>query len=235
MSGLIIDRSVASDKLASVVIFASGRGSNLRVICESARLGKIPARIEAVVTNVPGSGANEVAREFDIPALEIDSKGKTRETHEAQVLAALGGLDCAKIDWLVLAGYMRLLSPSFIKHFWAESLAAARIVNIHPSLLPSFPGVEGYGQALSYGVKLTGATVHLVGYGLDDGPIIAQRSLEISGDETLEGLQSRGLELEHSLYTEALANLLKGHWQMSRGSRSEGRPRMVFRQENTGK
>ena len=223
MSGPTTDRSKSS-----VVIFASGRGTNLRAICEAVEVGKISARVEAVVSNVPGSGACEIAREFRIPTIEIDSKGKTREAHEALVLAALEGVSP---DWLVLAGYMRLLSPAFIQKYWDDSLSAARIVNIHPSLLPAFPGVEGYAQAIRYGVKVTGATVHLVTYGLDDGPIIAQKSLEVSARETAESLTARGLLLEHSLYVNALADLLSGNWQVSRGADADGRPRIVFNQE----
>lgn len=190
----------------SIVVFASGRGSNFRALCEAEASGHLAAKIEALVTNVRGTGAAAIAREFAVPLIELPHDVfSSRVAHEAAILKELKRV---RIDWVVLAGYMRLLSEKFIRHFWDENLGAARILNIHPSLLPLFPGRDGYAQALQHGVKVTGATVHLVGPGLDDGPIIAQRAIEVRDDDTIEKLTQRGLAMEHELYVETLQRLL---------------------------
>jgi phosphoribosylglycinamide formyltransferase-1 len=181
------------------------------------------------VTNVAGVGAVEVARAHGIPVIELPSRGRKREEHEQDVLAALKK---HKFEWIVLAGYMRLFSADFVRSFWDERLHAARMINIHPSLLPSFPGTGGYAQALRHGVKVTGATVHLVTDGLDDGPIVAQRALEIRDDDTEESLTARGLALEHGLYVDALADIFTRPWSVvipPSPTEAPSRPRVEFR------
>lgn len=208
-----------------IVVFASGRGTNFRAICAAAKSGALPARVSALVSNVRGSGARDIAREFGVPAIEAPHEGHTRSSHEAAVLKALEGVS---FEWIVLAGYMRLMTPEFVGRFWDAKLGAARIVNIHPSLLPAFPGKDGYAQALRYGVRVTGVTVHLVGAGLDDGPVVAQATLDVRDGDTEASLSERGLRLEHELYPATLARLLAEPWRLSTGSVGAGRPRVVF-------
>lgn len=214
-----------SARKTRIVVFASGRGTNFRAFCETSRAGKLSVEIVGLVTNVRGAGAVEVAREFDVPVIEVAHAGLTREAHETAILEKLSRF---KFDWVVLAGYMRLFTPSFIEKFIDKRRGAARIVNIHPSLLPAFPGKNGYAQAIAYGVKVTGATVHLVGAGLDDGPIVAQRVLEVRDDDTEESLSKRGIALEHELYSSALEKLLTKTWRVTDGGGSHGRPRVCF-------
>lgn len=210
---------------ASIVVFASGRGSNFRALCEAQKRGELPVKIEALVTNVCGAGACEIARAHGVRVIEVAHAGLKRAAHEEAVSKALSAV---RADWLVLAGYMRLFTPAFIERYFDKRIGAARIVNIHPSLLPSFAGTDGYAQALRYGVKVTGVTVHLVGAGLDDGPIVAQRALEVRDDDTQESLMKRGLEIEHSLYVQALRDLVTKPWSIQTGRLDGGRPRVVF-------
>jgi phosphoribosylglycinamide formyltransferase-1 len=217
--------STRGSETAAIVVFASGQGTNFRALCEAARSGKLAARIEALVVNVEGCGALSVAREFGVPAHAIPHAGLTREEHEARVLKALGGIEAR---WLALAGYMRLFTPGFIRRFWDAERGVARIVNVHPSLLPSFPGVDGYAQAVRYGVRVTGATVHFVTEGLDDGPIVAQRAIEVRDQDDVASLKERGLKVEHELYVDALARLLSERWRLSQGEAGDGRPRVTW-------
>ncbi|MEW6057304.1 MAG: phosphoribosylglycinamide formyltransferase [Bdellovibrionota bacterium] len=211
--------------LIPVFVFASGRGSNFEALCQAVHAGKLNADIRALVSNTDGCGATEIARMFKVPVIAVSHKGCGREQHEKKILEALPQ---AERPWIVLAGYMRLLTKEFIERFWDSELGVSRIVNIHPSLLPAFPGTSGYRQALEYGVKVTGATVHLVTTGLDDGPVVLQRSFEVRDDDTLEALLKRGLAVEHELYSEALYKLFNHSWRLSRGSEGAGRPRVVF-------
>lgn len=222
--------AVKQNKQSSIgiVVFASGRGSNFRALCEASQSGRLSARIEALVTNTSDAPVVGIAREFGIPLLEHSHRGLSREAHEELVLKSL---DAFSFDWIVLAGYMRLFSKKFIRRFWDQDLNTARIVNIHPSLLPSFPGTDGYGQAIRYGVKVTGVTVHLVSEGLDDGPIVGQAALDVREDDTEETLSARGRLLEHQIYVESLEKLLTKPWRVSSpqaGSHPEGRGRVVF-------
>lgn len=182
-----------------IVVFASGRGTNFRAICQAVRDEILPATVQALICNVEGAGAIAVAKEFDIPAVVVPNSGLMRSSHEEQIVKALSRF---RFEWIVLAGYMRLFTPEFVRRF--------KMVNIHPSLLPSFPGKDAYAQALRHGVKITGATVHLVGAGMDDGRILAQAVLEIRDGDTEDSLTSRGLKLEHQLYVETLKRLFTG-------------------------
>src|SRR5882672_577298 len=163
-------------------ILLSGRGSNFVAIADNIAAGKLKAKIAIVISNradAPGIGA---ARQRGLNAVVIASKGQTREAHDAEVISALRA---ANVDLICLAGYMRLLSPSFIQAF------PQRIINIHPSLLPAFPGLEAQKQALEYGAKITGCTVHFVDEDLDHGPIIAQRAVPILETDNVESLSAR--------------------------------------------
>src|SRR5256714_6946476 len=183
-------------------ILLSGRGSNFEAIAKNAASGKIPdAHIEVVISNRPDAAGLEIARRLGLTALVISSKGKEREDHDREVVAALKK---HKVDLVCLAGYMRLLSPWFVQQF------PHRILNIHPSLLPSFPGLEAQEQAFAYGVKVSGCTVHFVDEELDHGAIIVQRAVEVSDDDTEHSLAARILEQEHIAYTEAINTVLRG-------------------------
>src|SRR5437868_3143504 len=191
-------------------ILLSGRGSNFEAIAKNAASGKIPdARIEVVISNKPDAAGLETARGLGIPALMIVSKGKEREEHDREVVQALKQ---HKVDLVCLAGYMRLLSPWFVQQF------PRQILNIHPSLLPAFPGLEAQQQAFAYGVKVAGCTVHFVDEELDHGPIIVQKALPVLDSDDERTLAARILEQEHVAYSEAIAAVLAGNFEI-RGRR----------------
>jgi phosphoribosylglycinamide formyltransferase-1 len=182
-----------------LAVLLSGRGSNFQAIHEAVTRGELPAEIVCVISNRPDAPGIQRAREWGYDAHVIDHKQyATREAHEAEVLRVL---DAARPDYIALAGYMRLLSASFIERF------RNRIVNIHPSLLPAFPGVDAQAQALAYGVKVSGCTVHFVDEHLDAGPILVQRTVPVRDDDTPASLSARILEQEHEAYVEALKML----------------------------
>jgi len=188
-----------------VVVLASGRGSGFAALARAAKAGKIPAEIRALVCDKPNAPVLALAREAGIEAILVPvPQGMPREKHDEAVLAAIKKFDPR---WLVMAGYMRLVTRKFFAPF-VDPRGFNRVVNIHPSLLPAFPGVDGYGQAFRYGAKVSGATVHLVSDGLDDGPICAQESFSILDCVNEEAVAVRGLPVEHRLYPEALAWLL---------------------------
>ena len=169
--------------MTRLAVLLSGRGSNFVAIADACARGEVPAEIVLVVSNKPDAPGLERARERGIPAVAIPGKGIPREEHERLVIAAVAE---AGAGWVCLAGYMRLLSPSFIERF------PQRIVNIHPALLPSFPGLEAQHQAWAHGVKVSGCTVHLVDTGCDSGPIVLQRSVSVRNDDTAEILAWKG-------------------------------------------
>ena len=187
-------------------VLLSGRGSNFEALAESIRAGHIPeAEIALVVSNREGAPGIEKARARGIATRVIPSKGLEREAYDRQVTAALQE---AKVDLVCLAGYMRLLSPYFIAAF------PQRILNIHPSLLPAFPGLEAQRQALEHGAKFTGCTVHFVDENLDAGPIVLQSAVAIHDDDTVESLSGRILCEEHRIYTEAVRIILEGRFRI---------------------
>lgn len=188
-----------------VAVLLSGRGSNFVALADACARGEVPAEIVVVVSNRTDAPGLERARERGIPVTPIPGKGVPREVHEAKVIAALEG---AKAEWVCLAGYMRLLSEGFIARF------PHRILNIHPALLPSFPGLEAQHQAWEYGVKVSGCTVHLVDAGCDTGPIVLQRAVPVLDDDTAESLADRILEQEHIAYPAALRLLLTRPWHV---------------------
>ncbi len=195
-----------------IAVLLSGRGSNFLAIHAAIERGEVPAEIALVVSNVADAPGLGRARELGLPALAIPHQGMLRRVQEEKVIAALQG---AGAEWICLAGYMRLLSPDFIAAF------RHRIVNIHPSLLPAFPGLDPQAQAIAHGVRVSGCTVHLVDEGLDSGPIVVQRTVPVMEDDTPATLSARILKQEHQAYPEALRRLLTEPWKI------EGR-RLLF-------
>jgi phosphoribosylglycinamide formyltransferase-1 len=185
---------------ARIGILISGRGSNMIALADAVREGRVPnAQVAVVISDQPNAAGLAKAKERGIETLAIERRGRPRAEHDREVVAAL---QAREIDLVCLAGYMRVLSSEFIEAF------RGRILNIHPSLLPSFPGLDAQQQALEHGVKWTGCTVHFVDETLDGGPIIAQRVVPVSDHDTVESLSARILEQEHELYSEAVARVL---------------------------
>jgi phosphoribosylglycinamide formyltransferase-1 len=187
-------------------ILLSGRGSNFEAIAESIAAGRIPnAEIAVVISNRPEAAGIESARKRGLAALAIPFKGKTREQHDAEVVTALKE---KHVDLICLAGYMRLLSAWFVQQF------PYKILNIHPSLLPAFPGLESQRQALEYGVKVSGCTVHFVDEHLDHGAIIVQKTVPLLDSDDEHALAARILQQEHIAYTEAINIVLAGNYEI---------------------
>jgi phosphoribosylglycinamide formyltransferase-1 len=190
----------------SLGILLSGRGSNFIAIADSIDTGRIPdARIAVVISNKADAPGIVTARERGLKALVIPSRGKPREDHDREVVAALKQHN---VDLICLAGYMRLLSPWFVQQF------PRRILNIHPSLLPAFPGLEAQEQAFAYGVKVSGCTVHFVDEELDHGAILVQKTVPVLDTDDEHSLAVRILEQEHVAYTEAINLVLKGDYEI---------------------
>ena len=188
-------------------ILLSGRGSNFLAIADNIAAGNLPgAEIAIVISNRPDAPGIEAARQRGLNAQIIPSKGKPREQHDAEVVAALKS---AGVELVVLAGYMRLLSPWFVQQF------PNRIVNIHPSLLPAFPGLDAQKQAFEYGVKVSGCTVHFVDEQLDHGAILIQRTVPVLPTDDDHSLASRILEQEHIAYTEAIRLIIDGQYTVN--------------------
>jgi phosphoribosylglycinamide formyltransferase-1 len=191
---------------ARVGILLSGRGSNFLALHGAMERGEVPAHVALVVSNVSEAAGLEKARALRLPTVCIPHRLEPdRLSHEAKVLQALRH---AEVEWVCLAGYMRLLSASFVDQY------AARILNIHPALLPAFPGLDAQRQAVEYGVKVSGCTVHLVDEGLDSGPIVVQRVVSVKEGDTAESLAARILAEEHKAYPEALRSLLTERWNI---------------------
>ena len=187
-------------------VLLSGRGSNFEALAESVAAGRIPnTEMAVVISNREGAPGIERARARGIETRVIPSKGLEREAYDRQVVAALR---VKQVDLVCLAGFMRLLSPYFVAAF------PNRILNIHPSLLPAFPGLEAQRQALEYGVKWSGCTVHIVDENLDAGPIVTQAVVPVLDDDTLETLADRILKEEHRIYSEAVRLVLEGRFRI---------------------
>lgn len=203
----------ADEGRARVGVLVSGRGSNFLALHGAMQRGEVPARIAVVVSNEPEAAAVEKARALRLPTVVVPHRDtQDRLAHEARVLSAL---ERAGAEWVCLAGYMRVLSGSFVER------RRHRILNIHPSLLPAFPGLAAQRQALEHGVRISGCTVHLVDDSLDGGAIVDQRAVPVKPDDTAESLAARILVEEHKLYPAALRRLLEEPWRI------EGR-RLVF-------
>ncbi len=179
----------------------SGRGSNLQALIDAQQRGELGGEIAVVVSNVETAAGLERARRAGIPVVVRDHRGREREDFDAELVRALRDHG---VELVCLAGFMRLLSPVFIRAF------AGRVLNVHPALLPAFPGLDAQRQALEHGVKVSGATVHLVDEGLDSGPIVAQEAVPVRSDDTAETLAARILEAEHRIYPRAVRLLLEG-------------------------
>lgn len=193
--------------MKSLGILLSGRGSNFVAIADNIDAGRIPdARISVVISNKVDAPGIAVARERGLNSLTIPSKNKSREEHDRVVCAALKQNG---VELVCLAGYMRLLSPWFVQQF------PQRILNIHPSLLPAFPGLEAQEQAFAYGVKVSGCTVHFVDEELDHGAIIVQKAVQVHDGDDEHSLAARILEQEHIAYTEAINIVLGGNFRIA--------------------
>lgn len=198
-------------------ILISGRGSNMKSIVRACAAGSVPAEVALVVSNRADAPGLEWARQHGLETAVLSHRGySSREDHDRAIVTRLGD---ARVEWVCLAGYMRLLSPVFVGAF------SGRILNIHPSLLPAFPGLHAQEQAWSHGVRVSGCTVHLVDVELDHGPIVVQRAVEVRYGDTVESLEGRILEQEHLAYPEAIRLLLELTWSV------EGR-RVVFQGQN---
>lgn len=197
----MVNYDVLLTSMKSLGILLSGRGSNFVAIADSVDAGRVPdARIAVVISNQPDAPGIVTARQRGLTALVIPSKGRSREEHDREVV---GALKQHAVDLVCLAGYMRLLSPWFVRQF------PRQILNIHPSLLPAFPGLEAQEQAFAYGVKVSGCTVHFVDEELDHGPIIVQKAVTVLDTDDEHTLAARILEQEHIAYTEAINLVLR--------------------------
>jgi phosphoribosylglycinamide formyltransferase 1 len=208
---------VSADMKKRISVLFSGRGSNFEALAESVAAGRIPnAEIVLALSNREDAPGIEKARASGIEALVISSRGLEREAYDKLVIAAL---QAKQVDLVCLAGYMRLLSPQFVAAY------RNRILNIHPSLLPSFPGLEAQRQALEHGAKFSGCTVHFVDENLDAGPIVLQACVPIEDSDTPETLAERILREEHRIYAEAVRIVLEGRYRM------EGRRVLIVPEE----
>jgi phosphoribosylglycinamide formyltransferase-1 len=182
-------------------ILLSGRGTNFEAIAKNCASGALPAEIAVVISNVPEAKGLETARSMGLATSSLPSKGVERQDYDRQLASILRE---RRVDLVCLAGFMRLITHELLTEF------PQKILNIHPSLLPAFPGLHAQRQALDYGVKLSGCTVHFVDEGLDSGPIIAQRAVEVLENDTEQTLSERILVQEHLLYSEAIREVLAG-------------------------
>lgn len=188
-------------------ILLSGRGSNFLSIAKAINEHRLlGAKIAVVLSNREDAGGLEAARELKIPTFCVPSAGRKRAEHDAEMVARLHQ---HRVDLVCLAGYMRVLTADFVRAF------PDRILNIHPSLLPAFPGLDAQGQALEYGVKIAGCTVHFVDEAVDHGVIILQKTVPVKDEDTAETLSARVLQQEHAAYPEAIARVLSGEYAIS--------------------
>jgi phosphoribosylglycinamide formyltransferase 1 len=189
----------------NVGVLISGRGSNLQALLDAGREGHLGGRVVVVISNVAGVAGLDRARAAGAPALVSDHRGRTREDHDRELVRHLRE---HAVDLVCLAGYMRLVSEVLLDAF------PGRVLNIHPSLLPAFPGIRSQRQALEYGVKVSGATVHFVDRALDGGPIVLQEAVPVAEDDTEDSLSARILGAEHRIYPEAVRAVLEGRCRM---------------------
>ena len=193
-----------SERTFRVGVLGSGKGSNFVALAEACAAGRIPAEVAVVLSDVPEAAILERARERQIPARFIPPGQFRTKLDEAAERAYIEALRAAGVDLVALAGFMRVLKGDFLRAF------PGRIVNIHPSLLPSFPGLEAWKQALAYGVKVTGCTVHFIDAAVDAGPIIGQQTVPVRDDDTPETLHPRIHAAEHELYPQCVAAIARG-------------------------
>ncbi len=212
--------------MTRIAVLASGRGSNFRALAEAGRAGSFPGEIALLISDKADAGALEIAAEFGIEGLVVQPmrpRGRLDADTERRLTDACRERD---IEWICLAGFMRILGDTFLGAY------EDRVVNIHPSLLPSFPGLDAQTQAWDYGVRVSGCTVHLVDRGVDTGPIVLQSAVPVMNEDGAEDLAARILEQEHRLYPEALALLLGGDWRRD-GRRIVVNPTAFPREDST--
>lgn len=195
-------KAISPSAPLKIAVFASGSGSNFQALAEAVRDGRVHATIELVVCDKPSAYVLERARNFGIETYSFSPKQyPSREAYEEEIVAKL---QARGIDLIVMAGYMRLVTNVLVEPYYG------RMINVHPALLPAFPGINGIGQALEYGAKITGATVHFVDGGTDTGPIIAQQAVEIQDDDTAETLGSRIQHAEYGLLPRVVGWIAEG-------------------------
>jgi phosphoribosylglycinamide formyltransferase-1 len=192
--------------MSTVGVLVSGRGTNLQALIDAERAGSLGGRIGVVVSNVENAPALARARSAGVPALVCDHRGRRRDEFDAEVA---GLLRAHGVELVCLAGYLRLLSAGFIRAF------PERVLNVHPSLLPAFAGLEAQRQAWQYGVKVSGVTVHFVDEGLDTGPILLQEAVPVRADDSPDTLAARILQVEHRLYPRAVRIVLEGRYRIA--------------------
>lgn len=187
-------------------ILISGRGSNLKAILDAVERLELSAEVGVAIANRPGAVGLEYARAAGVPAVTVDSRSYgSREAFDEALVAVLAQ---HRVDLVCLAGFMRLVTPVLLEAF------PQRVLNVHPSLLPAFPGLDAQSQAWTYGVKVSGATVHLVTPGLDEGPIVAQEAVDLEGCDSAADVAMRILRVEHRLYPAAIQRILDGGWRV---------------------
>jgi phosphoribosylglycinamide formyltransferase-1 len=195
-------------------VLVSGSGSNLQAILDAIAAGELDAECRIVVSNRPEAFALERAKKSKVPTLALDHKSfESRSAFDVELARALKD---AGVEWIALAGFMRVLTPKFLDAF------GGKIINIHPSLLPAFPGVDAQRQAFESGVQVTGCTVHFVDHGVDTGPIIAQQEVPVLKGDDLPALRARILDQEHRLFVDALKKVASGEVQLTRTNESLG-------------
>jgi phosphoribosylglycinamide formyltransferase-1 len=190
-----------SSLTALLGVVSSGRGENLRYILKEERSGRLPARVEIVLADQPQAGALRIAEEFSVAGHYVDPRGLSREEYDRKLI---GLLDGAGVELVILSGYMRILSPLFVRHY------KDRILNIHPALLPSFRGMDAFTQALDWGVKWTGTTIHVVDEDVDHGPIVYQWPVPVREDDTHDSLKARIQRAEYRAYPRAIKMFIEG-------------------------
>lgn len=195
--------SEAVIKPLRLAVLASGRGSNLQALVDAGERGEMGGTVALVVSDNPGSYALERAKNHGIPSRVIERKGFA--SRQAFDLELANIVEVSGVDMVALAGFMRIISPAFLSRF------PGKVINIHPSLLPAFPGLDAQKQALEYGVKISGCTVHYVDEGVDTGPIIIQSAVPVLPGDTVERLSERILEQEHIIYPKAVTMIAQGH------------------------
>jgi len=217
-------QTATARRLLRVGVLASGSGTNLQALLDAAATGRIDASIAVVVCNVPGAGALERAARAGVPTVLLPSRGVERADHDRAVIEALRAHG---VELACLAGYMRLVTPAFLAAFGptAETRGCPRILNIHPALLPSFPGLHAQRQAVEYGARVSGCTVHFVDGGTDTGPIVAQAAVPVLDADTEATLGARILVEEHRLFPQAVQWFARGRLSLSgRQVRLDGAP-----------
>lgn len=189
-----------------IAVFASGRGSNFSALLRAARAGEFPAEIVLLLADKEGAGALETARENGVDTFVLDSPRAKGRLSRGEEVAFTEACERARADWICLAGFMRILSGPLLERY------NNRILNIHPALLPAFPGLDAQRQAFEHGVRVAGCTVHFVDAGVDTGPIVMQRAVPVLDDDGPDDLAARILEQEHEIYAQALRRLLTESW-----------------------